>query len=84
MAKTSGLNTRIYVAGYDISGDASSIDGVGYSQGLMETTSLTAEATSRITGLADGSLSVSVFLRQLQNMPPCYQVVNCQLEIEMF
>ena len=61
MAKTSGLNTRIYVAGYDISGDASSLDGVGYTQGLMETTSLTVEATSRITALADGSLSVSVF-----------------------
>lgn len=61
MAKTSGLNTRVYVAGYDISGDASSLDGVGYTQNLMETTSLTVEAASRIIGLVDGNLSVNVF-----------------------
>ena len=61
MAKTSGLNTRIYVAGYDISGDASAIDGVGYTQALLETTSVNSSAPTRITGLVDGNLSVKVF-----------------------
>ena len=61
MAKTSGLNVRCYVAGYDISGDANSLDGVGYTQNLMETTAINSEATSRITGLVDGVLGVNVF-----------------------
>ncbi len=61
MAKISGLNTRIYVAGYDISGDASAIDGVGYTQTLLDTTSVNALAPTRITGLVDGNLSVKVF-----------------------
>jgi hypothetical protein len=64
MAKTSGLNVRCYVAGYDISGDANSLDGVGYSQNLMETTGLTQVATSRIIGLVDGNLGVNVFFEQ--------------------
>ena len=64
MAKTSGLDTRLYVAGYDISGDASAIEGVGYTQNLMETTAFNTAATSRIIGLVDGNLGVSVFFEQ--------------------
>ena len=64
MAKTSGLIVRCYVNGYDISGDANSLDGVGYSQNLMETTAINSGATSRIIGLVDGTLSVNVFFEQ--------------------
>ena len=59
MAKESGLNVRLYVMGYDLSGDANALDGAGYSQETMETTALSSAAASRITGLADGSLSVN-------------------------
>ena len=59
MAKESGLNVRLYVMGYDLSGDANALDGAGYSQETMETTALASAAASRITGLADGSLSVN-------------------------
>ena len=61
MAKTSGLNTRCYVAGYDISGDANSLDGVGYNQAVIDTTAINGVATSRIIGLVDGTLGVNVF-----------------------
>ena len=61
MAKTSGLNTRIYVHGYDISGDASALSNVGYTSGLQATTSINQEATSRIIGLDSGTLGVSAF-----------------------
>tara|TARA_R110002020_G_scaffold463716_1_gene683930 strand:- start:1852 stop:2562 length:711 start_codon:yes stop_codon:yes gene_type:complete len=61
MAKTSGLNTRIYVAGYDISGDANSLDGVGYTQNNMITTPINKDANTRIVGMVDGAISVNVF-----------------------
>ena len=61
MAKISGLNTRCYVAGYDISGDANSLGGVGYTQSNMITTPINKEANTRIAGLVDGTISVNVF-----------------------
>tara|TARA_Y100000593_G_scaffold41217_1_gene79128 strand:+ start:2607 stop:3335 length:729 start_codon:yes stop_codon:yes gene_type:complete len=61
MAIQTGLNTRLYVEGYDLSGDANSLDGAGYSQTLLDTTALNTEAMSRTTGLVEGTISFNGF-----------------------
>ena len=58
MAKESGLNVRLYVEGNDLSGDANSLDGLGYTQEAFDTTTLSQAAVSRISGRADGTVSV--------------------------
>ncbi|ANS02856.1 hypothetical protein [uncultured Mediterranean phage uvDeep-CGR0-AD1-C239] len=67
MAIESGLNVRLYVMGKDLSGDANALDGAGYSQETMETTALASAAASRITGLADGSVSVNGYFDNAAN-----------------
>ena len=61
MAKVSGLNTRLYVQGYDLSGDANAIGSMGWSQNLYDVTTLDSSAVKRIVGEASGELSVDVF-----------------------
>lgn len=62
MAKTTGLNTRIYAAGYNLSGDVSSLSGVGIMSELYDVTTLSDAAVSRLSGLASGTVSVSAFM----------------------
>lgn len=59
MAKSTGLQTRLYVDGYDISGDVSAINSVADSQNLIDVTGLDKEAIERLAGIADGSVSVN-------------------------
>ena len=61
MAKESGLNVRLYVEGNDLSGDANSLTGFGYTQENYDTTTLDEAAVSRIIGRADASVGVSAF-----------------------
>lgn len=61
MAKTTGLNTRLYVMGTDLSGDVASLDGVGASQTLLDSTTLDQSANSRLVGLMDSTISCSAF-----------------------
>lgn len=62
MVKTTGLNTRIYAAGYNLSGDVSSLSGVGIMSELYDVTTLSDAAVSRLSGLASGTVSVSAFM----------------------
>mgnify|MGYP001160947558 CR=1 FL=1 len=59
MAKTSGLNVRLYAEGYDLNTDVNSLSGVGYTQELLDTTALATTARTRIIGTNDSSLSVN-------------------------
>ena len=61
MAKTTGLSTRLYVMGTDLSGDVASLDGVGVSQNLLDSTTLDQSANSRLIGLKDSTVSCSAF-----------------------
>ena len=67
MAQVSGLNVRLYVMGYDLSGDANALDSAGYSQALLDTTPLNTTAMTRITGLADSSLGVNGYFDNASN-----------------
>jgi len=61
MAVQNGLNVRLYVMGFDLSGSANAIDSMGYSQALLDTTPLNKEAQTRMVGLNDGTLSVNSY-----------------------
>jgi len=69
MAKESGLNVRLYVEGKDMSGSANALSGAGYSQAMLETTPLNTSAATRITGLADGTLSVNGYFDDSDDAP---------------
>jgi len=57
MAKTNGLNCRLYVEGYDLSGDANSFSGGGYINELLDVTTLDVSARKRIIGSVDSEMS---------------------------
>lgn len=61
MAKTSGLGARLFVGGYDLSGDISAVDTIAGSIGLLDVTDITQLAHSRIGGPRDGSMSFTSF-----------------------
>tara|TARA_R110000824_G_scaffold135553_1_gene298847 strand:- start:5546 stop:6271 length:726 start_codon:yes stop_codon:yes gene_type:complete len=67
MAKQTGLNVRLYVMGNDLSGDANAVDSMGYTQALLETTPLNAAAATRMTGLADGGVTVNGYFDNADN-----------------
>ena len=59
MAKENGLNVRLYVEGYDISGDANSLSSIGYTNSLFDITTLDVSARKRMVANVDGSVEVS-------------------------
>jgi len=59
MAKESGLNVRLYVEGYDLSGDANSLGSLGYTNSLYDITTLDVSGTKRLLGPVDGSIDVN-------------------------
>ena len=61
MAKVNGLNVRLYVEGYDLSGDANALSGLGYTNELLDVTTLDVSARKRIIGIVDGEISVDAF-----------------------
>ena len=61
MAKVDGLNVRLYVEGYDLSGDANALSGLGYTSQLLDVTTLDVSARKRIIGIVDGEVSVDAF-----------------------
>ena len=61
MAKVNGLNVRLYVEGYDLSGDANAISGMGYSNDLLDVTTLDVSARKRLVGIVDGEIGVEAW-----------------------
>jgi hypothetical protein len=59
MAKENGLNVRLYVEGYDLSGDANSLGSLGYTNSLYDITTLDVSGTKRLLGPVDGSIDVN-------------------------
>lgn len=61
MAKQNGLNVRILVKGYDLSGDANALSGVGYNSELLDVTTLDVSARKRIVGITDSEITVDAW-----------------------
>ncbi|MGH6654060.1 MAG: hypothetical protein ACRDVE_02510 [Actinocrinis sp.] len=69
MSKQSGLGARLFVGGYDLSGDISAVDTIGGMAALLDVTDITQSAHSRITGLRDGSMSFTSFWDTANSVP---------------
>lgn len=61
MAKSSGLNMRLFMDGYDISGDVQAIGRVGGGPAVLDTTGLDKLAFERIGGRRDGAIDMTTF-----------------------
>ena len=61
MAKVNGLNVRLYVQGYDLSGDANALTGMGYTNELLDVTTLDVSAQKRLVGIVDGEIGVAAW-----------------------
>jgi len=61
MAKVNGLNVRLYVEGYDLSGDATAISAMGYSSELLDVTTLDVSARKRLVGIVDGEIGIEAW-----------------------
>ena len=61
MAKVNGLNVRLYVEGYDLSGDANSLSSLGYTNELLDVTALDTSARKRIVGTVDSAITVDAW-----------------------
>ena len=89
MAKVSGLGVRLYTAGYDLSGDVNVVDSIGYTQEMLDVTTLDLAATARIAGRSDGAMTVNGWFEQTSNataytsnsgkLPTADQIVFTQL-----
>ncbi|MEU9792882.1 hypothetical protein AB0E27_20030 [Streptomyces sparsogenes] len=64
MAKQSGLGDNLYVAGYDLSGDISSIGNVGGGPAALDVTGIDKSAMERIGGIKDGRLQFASFFNK--------------------
>ena len=61
MAKISGIGQRLYVQGFDLSGDTGQINNVGSPVNLLDVTPISAAAMERIMGRRDGLISFTAF-----------------------
>lgn len=59
MAKISGLGVRLYAGGIDLNADVSALQGLGYTNQLLEVPNLAVGAMERIVGLTDGKITVN-------------------------
>lgn len=61
MGKQSGLGDRLYVGGYNISGDIGAIDTISSPRGTLDTTAIDKLAMERIYGTKDGGIDFTSF-----------------------
>lgn len=82
MAKSTGLDQRLYVGGYDLSGDVGSINSLGTPRGLFDVTALDKQAMERLLLGVDVGGDFGVFFNDagdswslLSSLPTDDQVV---------
>lgn len=61
MAKQSGLGDRLFVSGYDLSGDINSLGRIGGGPAPLDFTAINASAMERKGGLRDGAIEFTAF-----------------------
>jgi len=59
MAKTSGLGQALFVQGYDLSTDASTLDGAGYNQEMLDITGIDKSAAERVAGRLESTITIN-------------------------
>lgn len=61
MSKSNGLGDRLFVGGYDLSGDIGAIDTISSPRGLLDDTGIDKFAHERMLSTKDGNISFSSF-----------------------
>jgi len=61
MPKESGIGDRLFVGGYDLSGDIGAVNTIGDRRALLDVTDITQSAPERIQGLRDGEISFNAW-----------------------
>jgi hypothetical protein len=61
MAKQSGLGDRLFVGGYDLSGDIQELGTIGGGPAAIDVTDITQQAHGRLGGLRDGTIDTKCF-----------------------
>lgn len=61
MAKTTGLGQRLYLGGYDLSGDIGSLGRIGGGPAALDVTGIDKSAFERIGGVRDGGLEFNAW-----------------------
>lgn len=61
MSKQSGLGDHFYVAGFDLSGDVSSVDAISGPLATIDVTAINSYGNQRIGGLRDGDMQFTSF-----------------------
>jgi hypothetical protein len=61
MSKESGLGDRLYVGGYDLSGDIGALDSIASPRATLDVTAIDKRAMERIYGLRDGNMQFTAF-----------------------
>lgn len=61
MAKKSGLGMRLYLHGYDLSGDVGSIGSMRSTSNVLDVTAIDKSAVERLHGIRDGEITFNVF-----------------------
>lgn len=61
MSKSSGLNMRLFIDGYDVSGDTQAIGRLGGGPAMLETTGIDVSAFERIGGRRDGAIDMTTY-----------------------
>jgi hypothetical protein len=61
VAKTSGLGDRIFVAGYNLSGDINAVDKISGGPAALDFTGIDKSAMERLGGLRDGGIDATSF-----------------------
>jgi hypothetical protein len=64
VAKESGLGARLFVAGYNISGDIASLSRIGGQHEELDTTGIDKSAKERLLGTRDGEISATTFFNK--------------------
>tara|TARA_R110002020_G_scaffold11164_3_gene42327 strand:- start:296 stop:1030 length:735 start_codon:yes stop_codon:yes gene_type:complete len=59
MAKSSGLGQALFVQGYDISTDVSTLDGAGYNQEMLDITGIDKSAAERVAGRLESTITIN-------------------------
>src|SRR6187455_3469811 len=67
MAKQSGLGDRLYVSGYDLSGDIGSIQRIAGGPAALDLTDITQSAYDREGGLRDGGIDFTAWFDKATN-----------------
>ena len=82
MAKNSGLGQALFVQGYDLSTDASALDGAGYNQEMLDTTGIDKSATERVAGRLESTITVNGFFDNADDKAHEAYTVNGTLHAE--